>query len=239
MMRVVVLAGFALATRVALAQPADGSGAPQDPVPAQPDETEAARAKELYAKGEFKPAADAFHKAYELAPKSEHMFGEAQALRKAGDCTAALELYTKLLATSLDETDAAATRQAMALCEVKQPPAKQPPPPPPPEEHRIWYRDWKANVLAGFGVVAIGAGTWMTVQSFSDESAAIDAETYGEHQRLTNRATLLRVGGAASIGIGLIGASWAAYRYATVNRRVTLTAWRHPTGGGLAIGGAW
>src|SRR5262245_37011054 len=73
---------------------------------------ESERAKAEYAAGNFVVAAEAFQHAYELDPRSEYMFGWAQARRKNGDCPGALELYRKLLAMPLEQEEAAATRQA-------------------------------------------------------------------------------------------------------------------------------
>jgi tetratricopeptide (TPR) repeat protein len=197
---------------------------------ASPEEAAAenARAKQLYNAGDFAGSIEVFHKAYELDPQSEYLFGWAQALRRSGNCSEAMKLYTKLLALPLSEIDAAATRQAMARCEGKTQARTSP-----------WYRDWGANALVIGGIVAIGGGAWLTVQSMSDEEAATNAMTYGEHERLTDRATILRIAGISAIALGTLSAAYGVSRYARRGRGRTVSAWLGGTSGGLAIGGTW
>ena len=225
MMRVILVVLVVLSARIANATPEEAAA-------------ESQRAKTLYAAGDFAAAADAFHKAYELDPKSEYLFGKAQALRKGGDCPAALALYEKLLAMPLDEVERAATRQAMARCEAKPAPSS-PAPAPVIADDRAWYRDWRAGVLVGVGVVGIGAGTWMTVQSVADERDARSAMTYGEHERLGDRATILRVVGISAHALGAVSGAIGIYRYATAGQRRTVSAYAGGTGAGIAIGGTW
>src|SRR5262245_15019234 len=112
-MRVAVLVIVALCARSAYAE--DGAPAPASTDPAR---EEFLRALAVYNAGDFAASIDGFHKAYDLDPtKSQYLFSWAQALRRSGDCTKALELYAKVLAMPLDKRNAAATRQAMAMCE--------------------------------------------------------------------------------------------------------------------------
>jgi tetratricopeptide (TPR) repeat protein len=249
MMRCAVLVVCALVARAAHADdgsappPGDGSAAPvpgDGSAAPRPDDAPAndaarskfERAKQLHRAGEYKAAADLFREAYELDPQPEYMFGRAQALRKAGDCPAAIELYKKVLEQPLDKIDAGATRQSMALCEVKQPPPVVVVPAP-------WYRDWRAPALVGSGLVMFGAGTWMTLQSIFDERAAQDATQYGEHDRLTERATVLRAMGIGALAFGAVVGAVGVYRYTKAPRQRVISAWVNRGSGGLALGGTW
>jgi tetratricopeptide (TPR) repeat protein len=191
---------------------------------------EAARGKSLYVSGDFRAAADAYRKAYELDAQSEYLFGWAQALRRGGDCAAALELYSKLLAMPLSETDTAATHQSMARCDATKSAVRRDP----------WYRDRRGNVLTGGGIIAIGVGTWLTVQSVSDERAARAAPTYGEHDRLGDRATVLRVVGISALALGAVSTSLGVYSYRTRGTpQRAVGAWGGGASAGFAIGGTW
>ena len=210
---------------------------------------ELARGKALYAAGDFAAATAAFRTAFELEPKSDYLFAWAQAVRKGGDCHAALALYRQLLAMTLTAEQTAATRQAMARCPIEPAPAPaiaRPPREPaplrretrPPEDP--WYLDWRADVLAGGGAIAIGAGAWLTVRSVGDERAARRATTYGEHGRLGDRARTFRIAGIAAIAVGTAGAALGVYRYATHRRdRPAVTAWLDGGGAGIALEVPW
>jgi tetratricopeptide (TPR) repeat protein len=238
------------------------------------------RAKASYAAGDYAAATAAFRTAFELDPKADYLFGWAQAVRKGGDCRAALALYRKLLAMTLTPEQTTATQQAMARCAADDAPSPMPPrssqaaagsssqtteslPPTlregssPPEiaEHAGaqpsarssgsadspgWYADRRADALAGGGAFVIGAGTWLTVLSVRDERAARHATTYGEHDRLADRAQVYRFAGIGAIVIGTAGAALGVYRFATHRRdRATVTAWATRDGGGLTVEAPW
>src|SRR5258706_12097061 len=93
---------------------------------AEPDEATAEfeRGKETYATGDYVGATAAFRRAYELDAKSDYLFAWAQAVRRGGDCPAALTLYSKLLALELSQDQRAATQQAMARCASEPPKAR-------------------------------------------------------------------------------------------------------------------
>jgi tetratricopeptide (TPR) repeat protein len=229
-MRVVLVAVLSCVARLALAD---------DPITAS---GESERAKALYAAGDFTAATAAFRSAFELEPRAEYLFGWAQSLRKGGDCQAALVLYDKLLAMTLTDDERAATNQAMSRCD-RPPPVVRPPAPivaPAPDRPSRWYSDTRAHALVALGGVAIGAGLWLTVTSVSDERAAREAMTYGEHERLGDRARIFRVVGIGAIAAGALSAALGVYRYTTHPRRTpAIAAWASGGGGGVAIGGAW
>lgn len=191
-------------------------------------------AQAAYAAQDFVRASAEFEAAFELDPKSDYLFGWAQSVRRSGDCPGALALYRKLLAMPLAPDQAAATRQAMSRCPpepVATRPAREP-----------WYRDWTAHTFAASGALALGAGTWATIVSVRDERDARAADEYGEHDRLTRRAKVLRVVGISGLAIGAAAATIGIVMYSREDSDETaprVTGWIDRDGGGVAAGFAW
>jgi hypothetical protein len=188
-----------------------------------------------YTAGNFAQAIADYKTAFELDPKSDYLFGWAQSTRRSGDCPGALVLYRKLLAMKLADDQLAATRQAMSRCPSEPVPVVAPKSDP-------WYRDWTAHAFTGGGAIALGVGVWATIVSVRDERAARDAETYGEHARLTDRAVVFRIVGISGIAVGAISAAIGVVRYTRHGNRsetATVTGWIDHDRGGIAAGFAW
>lgn len=78
------------------------------------------RAMQLYAARDYVGAAEAFQAAFAFEASPSLLLAQAQALRLAGDCEAALPLYDRFLATQTDPTYTNAVRPMMESClEVK------------------------------------------------------------------------------------------------------------------------
>lgn len=237
------IASFACAGIFALLAAVSGI-ASANPDPRTIATTEFERAKASYASGDFVAASAAFQRAFELDTKSDYLFGWAQSERKRGNCVVALELYRKLMAMELEADQREATRLAMQRCEAEptKPDPVKPPTPPrivdPPPPRDTWVRDWRGHAITGTGIVLIGVGTWLTLKSVSDERAARDAQTFGEHENLGKSARRFRIAGIATLGAGVVVGALGVYRYATgTRRRPTIGLWLAPGGAGLAVGG--
>lgn len=197
---------------------------------------QAANASAEYKAGHFKQAIIDYKTAYELDPKDEYLLGWAQSLRRDGDCPGAVVLYRKLLAMPLPPKRIAFVRLAMSECPTE---------PAPTTTKRIedpWYRDWTAHAFVGGGAIALGLGTWATIVSVGDERDAREAETYGEHVRLTDRAEVLRVIGISGLAIGAVSAAIGIVLYRRHEDRieqVPVTGWIDRDGGGITARFAW
>jgi tetratricopeptide (TPR) repeat protein len=206
---------------------------------APPTEAQASKifeqAQADYAAGNFAAAIVGFQKAFELDPKSDYLFGWAQSLRRSGDCPGALVQYRKLLAMPLAADQAAATRQAMSRC------PSEPVAVTPKRESEPWYRDWTAHAFAGGGAIALGVGTWATIASVGDERDARAAGTYGEHDRLTRRAKVLRVVGISGLAVGAIAATIGVVMYTRGgdDEESVVTGWVDRESGGIVARFAW
>ena len=74
------------------------------------------RAMVLYARQDYRAAAEAFQAAYAHEESPSLLLAQAQALRLAGDCESALPLYERFLATQTDPTYTNAVRPMMEAC---------------------------------------------------------------------------------------------------------------------------
>jgi iron complex outermembrane receptor protein len=135
----------------------------------------------------YRDAIAAFKAAHALDPRREILFAEAQATRLAGDCPAARVLYDAFLATKPPGQQVDAVRIALARCdESARPTAPEPPKPPmliapaPPPPPTALERHLPSLVLAGSGVVAIGAGAFLLQSAFVDDDAAARQDVYGD-----------------------------------------------------------
>jgi tetratricopeptide (TPR) repeat protein len=225
---------IAMAALVSTAHADDRDVAPSEVAQASEAATVFERAQAAYAAGNFAAAIGDFKKAFELDPKSDYLFGWAQSLRRSGDCPGALVQYRRLLAMPLAEDQAAATRQAMSRC------PSEPVAVTPTRESEPWYRDWTAHAFAGGGAIALGVGSWATIASVGDERDAREAETYGEHERLTRRAKVLRVVGISGLAVGAIAATIGVVMYTRGgDEESVVTGWVDRESGGVVARFAW
>lgn len=206
---------------------AAASGEPEPPaVNAAADP--AVRAGELFRDGEYAEAAAAFEQAYERTGDPAFLFGRAQALRRAGNCGAAIDVFEQFIATGPPEPDVRAARDVIAACRailgedavepIEPEPAPEPLPPdavdePPPPARR----DVTGGVLMGVGAGVLVGGVALYGASFARAGARAETEQAYEQRRRSVRAmaatgvTLMITGGALLVG--------GAVRYAIVARR--------------------
>ncbi|HWB82045.1 MAG TPA: hypothetical protein VG755_44085 [Nannocystaceae bacterium] len=144
-------------------------------VPETPQQVEdpAARAARHFDAGEFVEAADAFEQAFTQTGDPAFVFGRAQALRRAGNCAAAIEELERFIALAPPAPDVEEANRVIDSCkrvlgidDEPPPPVVEPAPPPvvdiapPPAKPKPWHRDAAGAALLGSGlaVAAIGAG---------------------------------------------------------------------------------
>lgn len=233
-----------------------GAASPAVAAPKSPEAKAAFdRGVAAYTKGDFAAASAELEKSFVLEEDVETLFAWAQTERQLDRCDKAVLLYKKLLAAELPEENRAAIQTKLAECEAQAPapapdpvPAPDPapapvpvePPPPMPEEGRAWWKDPIGGGLVGAGVIGVGLGTVFLMSARSADQDKDSAPTYGEFQRLEDRAESRgRIGVIATIaGVGLIagGVVWYVTQKKT-ERPAQVTGWLSPDGGGLAAVG--
>jgi tetratricopeptide (TPR) repeat protein len=218
----------------ALATAASGSARTTDVEAAAPSETDpAVRAGELFRDGEFEKAAAAFAEAYARTGDPALLFGRAQALRRAGNCGAAIEVFEQFIATSPPAADVQAARDVIEACrsilgeEPTEPephlaaPQATPEPDPPPPPRPRWHRDVAGGVLLGSGlaVAATGAALYGTAFGRAGEPPAGPMQSEQAYEaRQRSIRTLAATGGGLLIG-GTALLVGSVVRYAIVARR--------------------
>jgi len=224
----IVLAALAPAASAPPAVPEVDTAAPAGTAaPAELDP--AVRAGELFRSGEFEQAAAAFEEAYARTGDPALLFGRAQALRRAGNCGAAIEVFEAFIAASPPAADVQAARDVIAACrsilgedtsepEVDEPepepePASAPVPPPRPR----WPRDPAGAALLGSGLAVAAAGGVVFGMAFARTADRMETELAYEARERSVR-TLAATGGALLLGGSalLVG---SVVRYAIVARR--------------------
>jgi tetratricopeptide (TPR) repeat protein len=168
-----------------------------------------------------------FEQAYALDPKPALLYATAQAYRFANRCGKALELYRRYLTGKLTDTQIAAAKTGISLCEPKEAPPepkaepriepnsesriKLPPSEPlarpgpsiePAPERRPWYTDGVGDALTAGGVVGIAVGATFLVMAGSSESAAKSAQFRDDFLRDLDDATQRKKIGWTSLGVG-------------------------------------
>lgn len=203
-----------------------------------------------YQKSDWAAAAAAFGKSYGIEPDVEALFAWAQSERQQDHCEKAIELYGKLLESSLPDENKQVVGEKLAECkklvaaknpepvpevtpEIKPEPKPAPTPEPVNPEGKSRFKDPLGGVLLGTGVVALGVGTYFLVAAKGADSDAKSATNYFDVERFNDDAdskgkvgVIAAVAGGALIAAGII-------RYATrgpTSRAVT--GWITPDGGG-------
>lgn len=193
----------------------------------------AVRAGELFKRGEFEQAAAAFEEAYARTGDPALLFGRAQALRRAGNCGAAIEVFEAFIATSPPAADVQAARDVIEACrsilgedatepepDVGEPePAPEPEPVPPPRPR--WPRDVTGGVLLGSGLAVAVTGSALYGTAFARAADRSGEPMEGEQAfeaRAQSVRTLAAVGGGLMLGGSalLVG---SVVRYVIVARR--------------------
>lgn len=221
----IVLAALALAAPPPAAVP---HAPPSTPAAEDPDP--AVRAGELFRNGEFEQAAAAFEEAYARTGDPALLFGRAQALRRAGSCAAAIEVFEVFLATSPPPADVQAAEGVIAACraildehgpepgpvqlEPVPAPVQDEPPPPPPR----WPRDVAGGVLLGSGLAVTIAGAAVYGTAFARASARPQESEQAYESRQRSTRTLAATGAGLMVGGSalLVG---SVVRYVLVARR--------------------
>jgi hypothetical protein len=190
------------------------------------------RGEQAFADERWEDAAEAFAEAYAATKDPRILYAQAQAVRKAGDCRRAIELYAAFLETSPPPQAERGARDNMAECakDVAAQPVSEPEPDPDPDPEslprrvdadprRPWYADPWGGALAGVGVVGLVAGGAVYGVARADEREADRATTENDYlDRIDRASTLSRVGIALFVvgGAAIVG---AVVRYSIVGTR--------------------
>jgi len=180
-------------------------------------------------------AADAFARAYELDPRSEYVFARAQALRFAGDCPAAVNVYRKFIVLDPPQAAIDEAREHITTCngEAASPQTSTVTHPPVPRVEtpaavvvtrersapNKWWRDPTGHVLGWTGLVATVVGTGFVAEGFARREGgerADDEQSYRDARR--GGATLLHAG-IPLLSIGGVLVLAAVVRFAVVSVR--------------------
>ncbi|MEM6990682.1 MAG: hypothetical protein AAF721_09300 [Myxococcota bacterium] len=239
-----------------VAQASPAAAAPEPSSAGQPVETAEdafAAGGAAYEAGDYERAAEHYERGYSLSPNPVFLYSWAQAVRNAGDCTRAIELYERFLETGATGDSKAAAEQNIARCREAVPepavtdpePTPQAPAPgnePPPNRPADTIEDPSTRrrpdalglglLVPGLAAVAAGAvvlgvaSVRKTTQGRSDQYERFDA--------LDETIDRLHVAGGVTLGIGAALVVGGAVRLALQGRRapkrVSLTA------NGLGIG---
>ena len=199
-------------------------------VPESPEDP-AARAARHFDAGEFVEAADAFEEAFATTGDPAFVFGRAQALRRAGNCAAAIDELERFIALAPPAPDVEEANRVIDSCkrvlgidDETPPPVVEPAPAPivdvapPPVQPKPWHRDAAGAALLGSGlaIAAIGGGllggSYVRARDRGVESET-DWESRGDSVRTLSISgiVLLALGGALTIA--------GAARWGAVARR--------------------
>ena len=218
------------------------------------------RGLELYGDGKYDEAAIEFEAAYGKKKDPTILFAWAQAVRNAGDCERAIEMYDDVLSAKLKKTQRKAVRKARTECEgqlaqeaePEPEPASAPEPAPSPEPEptpivqpspgrdqgpSAWYADPVGRVLLAAGVAGVGVGLGFTISGRNANRAADDEENYFEFIDLKDRAEKRKAIGAVSLGAGGALVVTAALWYVLAGddeRESGMSSWISSDGAGIA-----
>lgn len=224
---------LALALAVA---PVPTTEVPEGP-PAQEDP--AVRAARHFDAGEFVEAADAFEQAFAQTGDPAFVFGRAQALRRAGNCAAAIDELERFIALAPPAPDVEEANRVIDSCKRVLGLDDEPPPPrvepapapsidvaPPPPKPKPWHRDAAGAALLGSGLAVAAIGGGLLGGSYTRaRDRELESETQWQSRGDSVRAlsitgiVLLAVGGALTIaGAARWGAVARRDRDALANR---------------------
>lgn len=186
-----------------------------DPAPEYRRNPHFVRGSRAFTAGRFAEAADAFELAYDAAPHTELLWAWAQAVRLAGRCQAAIELYRRYLATDPATTDVEDARSNIRLCggdpdapvaiESTPPPPVVPPeadlPPPPPAPRRP-IEDPLGHTLTWPGLAIAGAGAAMLSVAHVRRDRAEAAGDEAGYRNALRGAPALSQAGIAVLTVG-------------------------------------
>jgi hypothetical protein len=170
---------------------------------------------QLIREGDYAGAAAAFERRYEETGDPALLFGQAQALRRAGDCRAAIAAFERFVATDPPRADVDAATDAIDACreildEADAPPDEPEPPPPTPTPKRAplrpWYTDPAGGVLVALGAAIAVTGAGLFGASYTRLDDRPSSEAGFEDRRRVVKALwgsglgLLAAGGALIVG---------------------------------------
>jgi hypothetical protein len=163
------------------------------------------------------------------AARAGELFGRAQALRRAGNCKAAIDVFEEFIAAGPPASDIHEAEAVIKDCREILGDEGEPEPPPPipprvdadpaplPPARPQWWRDPAGGVLLGSGLAVAVTGAALYGVSFSRARDGVgESEMQFEDRRQSVRnfsaagISLLAVGGALVLG--------AVIRYAVVSR---------------------
>ncbi len=228
---------------LALAMPASAD----DHAPDEPREwTLTGRAREAHQRGDFTEARRLLLEAYELSPLPALLFALGQEEFNLGNYDAALAYYERFIATEPSPEQIELAQQAIGATRMRRAQAlrdaeaeRQRPAPPPPTPRVLHHRRWKvedSGVVALGGIAAIlGGGLVVYSRSLAFDRSGTLADY---DARLENARTTRWTGiGIASAGILVVGLAVLRWRLRPDGPAMTATL--TPSGGGLAVVGAW
>jgi len=205
------------------------------------------RGIDLYKAGKFAEAVPVLAKAYDADPKPDTLFPLAQAERQAGDCTAAVGHYKKLLGQISDFNVAKLVQQNLALCEKPGEPAAPACEATPGEPAkpvtvtktvvRNGGSDKLATGLAVVGTLALGVAGGLAVAAQSSVDASNKANSLDAHNSFADRATLQSGAaiGAAVVGVAAFG--YAVFRWTSHKPAADVAVAPTPGGGAVWVSG--
>lgn len=212
------------------------------------------RGVKAYTAGDFAAAADAMGTSYGLEKDPETLFAWAQAERKLEHCDKAVELYNELLVYDLPAENRTVIESNVAECKdilaakmpkIEDAPAPMPEPaaaapPPPHEAGRAWWKDPVGDGLVIVGVGGLVFGGIKLASAAGADSDKTNATTYADFKRFSDQASSDGKVGVIAAGAGgalvVLGVIWYATHREHEHR---VTGWLGPTGGGLALTGAF
>jgi tetratricopeptide (TPR) repeat protein len=190
---------------------------------------------EEYKAKKYDVAAATLAKSYELDPKPDALFALAQSERLAGRCKDAVPHYKKLLEQTTDLPTLKAVQSNLELCEPPKPETTTTPDEPKPEikvvekpVDRIVEKpvtrtvtrterktDWL--MVGGFagGALAVGTSIGFFVAASGNSSAADDASTLAESNRLYDRSVDQKRLGFVAGAVGAAAIGFGVYRFVT------------------------
>lgn len=187
---------------------------------------------ELIRARDYAGAAAAFARRYEETGDPALLYGQAQALRRAGDCRAAIEVFERFAATEPPAADVEAATSAIEACreildepavpiDEPQPQPLEPAPTPTPKEAAPapWYADRAGGILVGVGAAIAVTGAGLFGGSYARLARAPSSEAGYEDRRRDVRALWGSGLGLLATGGALIVAG--AIRWGVVARKRT------------------
>ncbi|TPV93532.1 MAG: tetratricopeptide repeat protein [Myxococcales bacterium FL481] len=199
----------------------------------------------LYEAGEFERAQGEFERAYELRPTPDVLFAWAQSARLVGNCSTAISLYQRFIATDPPARQVDAANQHVARCRqtlaTERSLAGQVPTQSatecsdrstarvstretstagaPVDRPRRFARDALTTTLAGAGLIGLAGGVALFASAQSHSRQASELNSYAAFDAAQTRTQRHRTAAAVVGGTGLALGLTAVVRYIIVRSR--------------------